>query len=340
MMQLWCLCFLATFAIVSNVSAFNCTQQAKVILFNVDGFRYDLLDMAKQRNVNISAFDKIRQYGVYIQGIKSVFPTLQYPTKYSMLTGLYPESHGIVADQFYDPILDVTIKAGLSDAGIYNVGGEPIWITNQLHGYKSGVIGWSGIGAKVKSLSPTLLESSFKELKEYFDILMDWFQNENITLAVVNYDYLGETSKSYGAEDNFVFEAIKTINVGLEHLLTLINERPWLSHCLNLIISSGHGMINGNGDKLIYLDDYLKPIEYTTTDEEIGAVYSLWPKSGSTPESLYSKLKDKHRNLKVYRKNEIPAHLFYKSNVRIGPIVLIADFGWTIVVDRLFVQTS
>ena len=34
------------------------------------------------------------------------FPTLTFPNHYSMITGLYPSSHGIVANMFFDPKLN------------------------------------------------------------------------------------------------------------------------------------------------------------------------------------------------------------------------------------------
>jgi len=40
----------------------------------------------------------------------SQFPTETFPNHYSIITGLYPESHGIVANVFYDPALNATFN--------------------------------------------------------------------------------------------------------------------------------------------------------------------------------------------------------------------------------------
>ena len=34
------------------------------------------------------------------------FPTLTFPNHWTLLTGLYPSAHGIVANDFYDPAVD------------------------------------------------------------------------------------------------------------------------------------------------------------------------------------------------------------------------------------------
>lgn len=32
--------------------------------------------------------------------------TVTFPNHYSLVTGLYPESHGIIGNEFYDPVLN------------------------------------------------------------------------------------------------------------------------------------------------------------------------------------------------------------------------------------------
>jgi predicted AlkP superfamily pyrophosphatase or phosphodiesterase len=43
--------------------------------------------------------------GVQTEFMKASFPTLTFPNHYTLVTGLYPSSHGIVANMFYDPDL-------------------------------------------------------------------------------------------------------------------------------------------------------------------------------------------------------------------------------------------
>lgn len=73
-----------------------------------------------------------------------------------MVTGLYPEAHGIVANEFYDPELreDFIHKNASISGDPKWWGGEPIWITSKNQGKKSAVIMWPGSNVPIKSISP------------------------------------------------------------------------------------------------------------------------------------------------------------------------------------------
>lgn len=57
-----------------------------------------------------------------------IFPSKTFPNHYTLVTGLYAESHGIVSNTFYDPVLDLTFT--ISDpVAVTNPafwGGEPV----------------------------------------------------------------------------------------------------------------------------------------------------------------------------------------------------------------------
>lgn len=48
-------------------------------------------------------------------------------------------------------------------------------------------------------------------------------------------------------------------------------------------------------------------------------------------ETVFSRLNKCHPHMKAYLKKAIPDRLHYRNNVRVQPIILIADEGWTIV---------
>jgi len=52
----------------------------------------------------------LAEHGVSAEYMISQFPTETFPNHYSIITGLFPESHGIVANVFYDPILNATFN--------------------------------------------------------------------------------------------------------------------------------------------------------------------------------------------------------------------------------------
>ncbi|XP_053459275.1 bis(5'-adenosyl)-triphosphatase ENPP4 isoform X2 [Nycticebus coucang] len=49
---------------------------------------------------------------------------------------------------------------------------------------------------------------------------------------------------------------------------------------------------------------------------------------------VYDKMKSCHPHMNVYLKEDIPNRFYYQHNDRIQPIILVADEGWTIVLNK------
>ncbi|KAJ0964507.1 hypothetical protein J5N97_025645 [Dioscorea zingiberensis] len=75
-------------------------RQPTVILISVDGFRYGYQFKCPTPNIH----HLISNGTEVVPGLVPVFPTLTFPNHYSIVTGLYPESHGIINNFFIDPI--------------------------------------------------------------------------------------------------------------------------------------------------------------------------------------------------------------------------------------------
>src|ERR1700722_14653335 len=81
-------------------------QQAKhyVVLVSLDGFRYDYAT-----RYNAAPLLAIAARGASApEGMLPSYPSLTFPNHYSIVTGLYPEHHGIVANSFFDPARNAT----------------------------------------------------------------------------------------------------------------------------------------------------------------------------------------------------------------------------------------
>ena len=108
------------------------SDQPKVLLVSFDGFRWDYL-----YRVPTPHFHYIMKYGVQVQQVTNIFITKTYPNHYTLVTGLFAENHGIVANDMYDPILNKSFS--LDDMDIYDSEfweeATPIWITNQRAGH-------------------------------------------------------------------------------------------------------------------------------------------------------------------------------------------------------------
>src|SRR5579884_3823478 len=125
-------------------------QKHYVVLVSLDGFRYDyakkygathLLDLAKH---GASAPD----------GMLPSYPSVTFANHYTLVTGLYPEHHGIVENEFYDParkqVYSYKVKASETDGSWY--GGIPLWVLAEQQGMRSASFFWPGSEAKIRGV--------------------------------------------------------------------------------------------------------------------------------------------------------------------------------------------
>ncbi len=82
-------------------------SQPYVILISFDGFRWDYSERGITPNL-----DKMKMNGVHASSLKPVFPSKTFPNHYSMVTGMYPENHGIIGNNFVDPFLNKRYRVG------------------------------------------------------------------------------------------------------------------------------------------------------------------------------------------------------------------------------------
>ena len=127
--------------------------QHYVVLVSLDGFRWDyakrdgakhLLGLAKQ--------------GVWApEGMLPSYPSLTFPNHYTIVTGLYPEDHGLVANSFLDEArgarYGMSDRAAVTDGSWY--GGTPLWSLAESQGMRTACLFWPGSEAKIAGYRPT-----------------------------------------------------------------------------------------------------------------------------------------------------------------------------------------
>jgi len=111
------------------------------LLISLDGFRADFLDRALSL-----ALTAMANSGLSPRWLTPAFPSVTFPNHWTIATGLYPESHGIVGNSFWDPALKKEFFYTDSARSIQSEwwGGEPLWVTAERQGVKSAVHMWPG----------------------------------------------------------------------------------------------------------------------------------------------------------------------------------------------------
>ncbi|HEX2862789.1 MAG TPA: ectonucleotide pyrophosphatase/phosphodiesterase, partial [Lacunisphaera sp.] len=89
-----------------------------LILVSIDGFRWDYLE-----KYDVPVLRRLATEGVHARRLIPSFPTKTAPNHYTLVTGLRPGSHGIVANSFYDPADDARFDMSKTESRWW-AGGE------------------------------------------------------------------------------------------------------------------------------------------------------------------------------------------------------------------------
>ncbi|KAF7233659.1 hypothetical protein EG68_07302 [Paragonimus skrjabini miyazakii] len=328
--------------IVCTFGAILAAQPNKLLLISLDGFRHDYLDIAKSVNVDVSGFERIWKSGFRALRVENEFVTRTAPNHFSMVTGLHSESHGIVDNVFFDPDLNDTFVFGNASQSTqsrwFDVLGEPIWVTNERHGYRSCVTSWPGSRAPIKGFLPSyfsLKHNSSIPFRDSINKALTCLQDEHTTLVLLYHHEPDTQGHITGPLSSEVMNVVDSLNGDIEYLLQRLHAVPSLRTSVNVILTSDHGMANVSRENVIVLQDYLSDDMYASPGKDVRVLWALWPKQNFTAGDLLHSLKNRHPKLRVLLKTELPRRLFYTYNVRIAPVIAYAEPGWLVSRSKL-----
>src|SRR6267154_1041318 len=219
-------------------------QQAKhyVVLVSLDGFRYDY-----PRRYGASHLLQLEIKGASApEGMYPAYPSLTFPNHISIVTGLYPEHHGIVANSFWDPEREQTYvftKTQSNSNGSW-YSGTPLWVLAEQQGMRSACLFWPGSEAEIQGKRPSYYLHFDDKLddEKRVDQIVAWLKlppelrPHFITLYYSNVDHAGHT---YGPDAAETAEAVRHVDDMIRRLSEGIAT---LGLPVDLIVLSDHGM--------------------------------------------------------------------------------------------------
>lgn len=295
-------------------------QQRKhyVVLVSLDGFRFDY--PSKYAATHLLALGK--QGASTPDGMLPSYPSLTFPNHYTIVTGLYPEHHGIVANSFYDPARKQTYVYRNADSNADGswYGGVPLWSLAEQQGMRSGCFFWPGSEAEIAGKRSSYylhFDDAYPDDKR-IDQVIAWLQlpaaerPHLITLYYSNVDHQGHLRGPDSAE---VKDAVHHVDELMGQLKSRLDR---LRLPIDLVVLADHGMIATEGD-------------YVTLDQaaDLGKAHTegslLYPETPADADRIYHEL-EQHPDpkYKVYRRDEVPGALDYNSNPREGDPVIVA----------------
>ena len=109
-----------------------------LLIISFDGFRHDYIERAKEvlGETSLPNFDYFIAHGTRALRLISVFPTLTLPNHQTMVTGLYPQRHGVTANTMRDPSIKTHYLSMINESSLrtdpwLDKWPEPLWVTAQ-----------------------------------------------------------------------------------------------------------------------------------------------------------------------------------------------------------------
>lgn len=310
-------------------------KQPVVLLISSDGFRFGY-----QYKTDVPSISRLIQNGTEAElGLIPVFPTLTFPNHYSIVTGLYPDYHGIINNYFTDPETGEHFNMGSHEPKWWL--GEPLWETVVNNGLKASTYFWPGSEVHKGSWNcpkdycmfynkSVPFEERVDTVLEYFDLPSSEIPSF-LTLYFEDPDHQGH---QVGPDDPQITEAIVEVDKLIGRLILGLEQRGVFED-VNIILLGDHGMVGTCDQKLIFLDDLAKWIEIPKEwIQSYSPLLAISPPPGYSSKDVVAKMNEGLKSsdvgngqyLTVYLKEELPSRLHYSSSYRIPPIIgLIAE---------------
>ncbi|MGA9994343.1 MAG: ectonucleotide pyrophosphatase/phosphodiesterase [Pyrinomonadaceae bacterium] len=310
--------------------------QPTVILVSLDGFRYDYLEKYGPPNLN-----RLAQEGVRARWMTPSFPSKTFPNHYTIATGLYPQNHGIVENTIYDRASKAVFTTG-DRAEVENARwwlGEPIWVTAEKQGQKSGALFFPGSETEIGGKWPTYWKPYDAKLANNarVDTILSWLDlppGQRPTFLALYFSDVDDAGHRFSPDSVETKEAVLKVDREIGRLINGLKARRVFTK-VNLIIVSDHGMATVNLNNSILLDEIFD----TSAAEKIiwtPEIIGIFPKEGKEDE-IYETLKaGLPPQAKVYRKTEMPARFHYSDSPRIAPLLVLPEEGWLLTTRKNF----
>ncbi|XP_015476981.1 ectonucleotide pyrophosphatase/phosphodiesterase family member 3 [Parus major] len=314
-----------------------------LILFSMDGFRAEYLETWSSLLPNIN---KLKTCGTHSKYMRAVYPTKTFPNHYTIVTGLYPESHGIIDNNMYD----VNLNAHFSLSGEEKFKpewwkGQPVWLTAMHQNLKAGTFFWPGSDVPIEGKYPTLYtkyNGSFP-YEERISGILKWLDNaqpERPDIYTLYIEQPDSSGHSFGPVSAGVIKALQAADQALGMLMDGLKQRN-LDKCVNLIVLADHGMEKTYCEQFEYMTNYFKKVDFylyagpaaRIRAQNVPKDYFTFDSEGIV-KNLTCRKSPQH--FKPYLTPDLPKRFHYANNIRIDKVHLLVDRQWLVARSKSF----
>ena len=299
------------------------TQKAHtVVLVSLDGFRWDYAK--RDGATHLLALGKQGAWAP--EGMLPSYPSLTFPNHFTIVTGLYPEHHGLVANGFYDETKQARYASSdpdaVRDGSWYS--GVPLWSLAESQGMRTACLFWPGSEAEIAGQRPTWY-ARFDKKTEGTDAveqariddavaLLKLPESERPHFITIYYSEPDHEGHDFGPDAPETKAAVKKMDAMVGRLKAALDATKLP---IDLVVVSDHGMAKEE-DGWVTLDKFADLNGF----EAVGQL--LYGKTEEDRVRLYNELKKASAQFVVYRRKDVPAGLNYNKNAREGDPVVVA----------------
>lgn len=333
------LLFVASCTIQKDQPGEDPVSEKTIILISIDAFRAHYVQKIQPPNISRLARDGVTAE----DGMIPVFPTLTFPSHYSIATGLYPQNHGIISNTMFDPRskkwFRITDRDAIEDPSWWK--GEPIWVTAENQGMITATYFFVGSEAPVKGVQPTYWKrfDASASGNSRVDQVLAWLDlpvTERPEFIALYFGQVDEAGHAYGIDGPEIVENVLEVDGYIGRLLEGLEERG-IGDRVNIILVADHGMTARSQERVIALDDYvnLDEVDVINTSPVL-----MMNAKGDNAGQIVAQLQGAHPELQVWLKKDVPERFHFRDYYRIPEIIGLVSDGWTIYRTREYMEEN
>ena len=271
-----------------------------VVLVSLDGFRWDYAK--RDGATHLLALGK---RGVWApEGMIPSYPSLTFPNHFTIVTGLYPEHHGLVANSFYDETKQaryaINDPKAVTDGSWY--AGVPLWSLAESQGMRAACFFWPGSEAKIAGYLPTYYLHFDNKIDDTARIaqVLAWLRlpaEERPHFITLYYNEPDHEGHEFGPDAPETKAAVLKVDALVGKLEAGLDATGLP---IDLVVVSDHGMVKEQGG-WITLDQFADLTGFETD----GAL--LYGKTEADRVRVYNQLKKASSQFMVFRRKNVPA---------------------------------
>uniref|UniRef100_A0A3P8WN38 SMB domain-containing protein n=1 Tax=Cynoglossus semilaevis TaxID=244447 RepID=A0A3P8WN38_CYNSE len=311
-----------------------CTNYRRpLLLISLDGLR---AEYTRTWSYLIPVLEKLRRCGTSAPYMQSAFPSKTFPNHYTIVTGLYPESNGLIDNVMYDPVLDASfsLSSPEKDNPAWYLG-QPVWLTAQYQGLKSGTFFWPGSDVKVNGSFPNIYKpyNGKTPFEERVFTVLQWLQLPEEDRPDFYTLYLEEPDKSghsFGPVSGGLIAALQGVDRVMGQLMDGLRQIG-LHRCLNIIVVADHGMEETSCDRKEVMQDLVGDVRsYWVNEGPFGRIRARNKDTIIDSLGLVANMtcKKAEQKIKPYLKKHLPKRLHYANSRRIEDVNVLVEPKW------------